>query len=338
MAGVCLKIGELFCGAGGFALGASLANYRGWRLHHAWASDNNHDACETFRSNISADRIICRDVEQLDFEKLEGIDGLLFGFPCNDFSIVGERRGLTGKYGKLYSYGVKALGHFRPSFFVAENVGGIQSVNNSLALPVIHSSFEEMGYDVFTNLYKFEDYAVPQRRWRVLFIGFKKNLVARFSIPKPSTAQMTVREALSNIPLDADNHEYTRQHPRVVERLNYIKAGENAFTADLPEHLRLKMKSKAKISQIYKRLKPDDLSYTVTGSGGGGTHVYHWQKARALTNRERARLQTFPDDFVFKGTKESVRKQIGMALPPKGATIILRQVIRTLYNARQQTV
>lgn len=240
MTDVCLKVGELFCGAGGFALGASLVRYRGWRFHHVWASDNSRDACETFRSNIPADHVICQDVEHLNFRKLEAIDGLLFGFPCNDFSIVGERKGLTGKYGKLYSYGVKALGHFQPSFFVAENVGGIQSVNNSLALPLIHNSFEKMGYDVFTNLYKFEDYAVPQRRWRVLFIGFKRELVARFSPPKPSPARMTVREALSNIPIDANNHEYTKQHPRVVERLKYIKAGENAFTAELPELLRLK--------------------------------------------------------------------------------------------------
>ena len=103
----CLKIGELFCGAGGFALGANFARYRGWHLRHVWASDNNRDACETFQSNIPVDRILCRDVEQLDFKNLEAIDGLLFGFPCNDFSIVGERKDLAGKYGKLYSYGVR---------------------------------------------------------------------------------------------------------------------------------------------------------------------------------------------------------------------------------------
>ena len=76
-------------------------------------------------------------------------------------------------------------------------------------------------------------------------------------------------------------------------------------------------------------MDPDKPSYTITGSGGGGTHVYHWLEDRALTNRERARLQTFPDDFVFEGNKESVRKQIGMAVPAVGAKIIFEAVLKT---------
>ena len=110
--------------------------------------------------------------------------------------------------------------------------------------------------------------------------------------------------------------------------MKYIKPGENAFTADIPEHLQLKING-AKISQIYRRLDPDKPAYTVTGSGGGGTHVYHWKENRALTNRERARLQTFPDDFIFIGSKESVRKQIGMAVPVDGARIIFESILNT---------
>jgi DNA (cytosine-5)-methyltransferase 1 len=84
------------------------------------------------------------------------------------------------------------------------------------------------------------------------------------------------------------------------------------------------------ISQIYKRLDPRKPAYTVTGSGGGGTHVYHWKENRALTNRERARLQTFPDHFVFEGSKESIRRQIGMAVPPEGASVIFEAIAKTL--------
>ena len=131
------------------------------------------------------------------------------------------------------------------------------------------------------------------------------------------------------IPKDADNQELTRQSEAVVERLKHIKPGENAFNSNLPEHLKLQVKG-AKISQIYKRLHPEKPSYTVTGSGGGGTHVYHWQENRALTNRERARLQTFPDNFSFCGTKESVRKQIGMAVPPRGAKVVFDAVLASL--------
>ena len=94
----------------------------------------------------------------------------------------------------------------------------------------------------------------------------------------------------------------------------------------------------ATISQIYKRLDPTKPAYTVTGSGGGGTHIYHWSENRALTNRERARLQTFPDDFVFEGNKESVRKQIGMAVPCDGAKIIFEAVLKTLAGIEYESV
>ena len=143
-------------------------------------------------------------------------------------------------------------------------------------------------------------------------------------------ATKTCREAIENppIPADAPNNEKTKQSAQVVQRLSYIKPGQNAFTADIPEELQLKIRG-AKISQIYKRLDPNKPSYTVTGSGGGGTHIYHWEEPRALTNRERARLQTFPDDFVFEGSKEQVRKQIGMAVPAEGAKIIFEAVLRT---------
>ena len=116
---------------------------------------------------------------------------------------------------------------------------------------------------------------------------------------------------------------------KVKERLSYIKPGQNAFNADIPKELQLKVKG-AKISQIYRRLDPSKPAYTVTGSGGGGTHIYHWLEPRALTNRERARLQTFPDHYEFIGTKENVRRQIGMAVPSDGARIIFESILKTL--------
>jgi DNA (cytosine-5)-methyltransferase 1 len=133
------------------------------------------------------------------------------------------------------------------------------------------------------------------------------------------------------------NNELTRQSQQVIERLQFIKPGENAFTAALPEKLRLNVKG-AKISQIYKRLDPSKPAYSVTGSGGGGTHIYHWKQNRALTNRERARLQTFPDSFVFCGSKESVRKQIGMAVPPLGVKVIFEAVLKSFAGITYSTV
>ena len=124
---------------------------------------------------------------------------------------------------------------------------------------------------------------------------------------------------------------------KVKERLSYIKPGQNAFNADIPQELQLKVKG-AKISQIYRRLDSTKPAYTVTGSGGGGTHIYHWSEPRALTNRERARLQTFPDHYEFIGTKENVRRKIGMAVPSDGARIIFEGILKTMAGINYDSV
>src|SRR5699024_9545603 len=110
-----------------------------------------------------------------------------------------------------------------------------------------------------------------------------------------------------------------------------IAPGKNAFNTEFDEDsgLRLNVKG-ATLSNIYRRLHPDEPAYTVTGSGGGGTHMYHWDEPRALTNRERARLQTFPDDFTFVGGRQSVRRQIGMAVPPQGAAMLFGALLNTM--------
>jgi len=331
------RIGELFAGAGGMALGAHKARKNGHRFAHIWANDIDEDACNTLAKNlpIAEEGIFCHKVENMDFANVPSIDGLAFGFPCNDFSVVNDRRGISGQYGKLYRRGVKALKALQPSFFVAENVKGLGSTNQNKDFNIILSSLQRAGYNIWAHNYQFEKYGVPQRRHRIIIVGFRKDLgIVDFEHAKPThkNKPITCKEALTGIPKNAYNHERTEQSQQVIDRLNYIKPGENVFTANLPKKLQLNMKSNAKISQIYRRLKPNEPSYTVTGSGGGGTHLYHWIEPRALTNRERARLQTFPDNFIFTGRKESVRKQIGMAVPPKGATAIFKAVLNTLIK------
>ena len=327
------KIGELFAGAGGMALGASQAGFG-----HVWANDIDADACATFRRNIdiAPDTVVCAPVQDFNLDDLSPIDGLAFGFPCNDFSAVGESAGTDGAFGNLYRWGVQALRHFRPSFFVAENVSGLASTNRGNDLKLILAELEASGYDIFPHLYRFEEYDVPQARHRIIIVGFAHALRIKFRPPPPRPYRVTCQEALEQppIPSYATNHDHIT-HPRhVVERLCHIRPGENAFTADLPPHLRLRMRSKATISVIYRRLDPTRPAYTVTGSGGGGTHLYHYHEPRALTNRERARLQTFPDPFKFDGGRGSVRKQIGMAVPPVGAAHVFRAVLNHLQHHR----
>ena len=327
-----LKLGELFCGAGGMALGASMAACGDWSYEHAWATDIDCDSCKTIAQVVDAEKIVRRDVNDVDFAELQAaygpIDGLVFGFPCNDFSVVGERRGIEGEYGGLYKFGVDGLLKLQPKFFVAENVSGLSSVNRKADFDRILGELREAGYAVKERLYKFENYGIPQRRHRYIIVGFRSDLGIEFQHPNPAGVVKTAREALEGLPPDAPNNERTVQSKQVVERLKHIKPGQNAFTADIPENLQLNMRSGAKISQIYRRLLPDAPSYTVTGSGGGGTHLYHWDEPRALTNRERARLQSFPDSYVFQGGKESARKQIGMAVPPEGARIVFDEILK----------
>lgn len=330
----CFKLGELFCGPGGLAWGAMNAHVSGMKIIHAWANDYDKDTCDTYIYNIcpkTPESVYCEDVHTLDIDKLGAIDALAFGFPCNDFSLVGEQLGFKGKFGPLYFYGINVLKKYQPKWFLAENVGGIKSANEGSAFKRIQEDMIEAGYKIYPNLYRFEDYGIPQARHRMIIIGIRNDLPCEFKVPSPSPYKIkTCKEAIENppIPKNAYNNEETKQSPQVVERLKYIKPGQNAFTANIPSKLQLKVKG-AKISQIYKRLDPTKPSYTITGSGGGGTHVYHWAENRALTNRERARLQTFPDDFVFMGSKESVRKQIGMAVPALGAQIIFEAILKT---------
>ena len=344
------KLAELFSGPGGLALGAirSLAENENtaYSIDPVWANDIDSDTCKTYTRNIhngNEGGVICADVQEIDFEKVPKFDVLAFGFPCNDFSVVGKQKGFNGKFGPLYSHGVRAINTHNPKWFIAENVSGLQSANNGNAFKQILKDLSSAGsgYILTPHLYKFEEYGVPQQRHRIVIIGIRKDLNLKFKIPAETTKYnyVSARSALENpqIPEDAQNHELTKQSTDVIERLKYIPAGENAWYNGIPQHLRLNVKG-AKMSQIYKRLDPDKPAYTITGSGGGGTHVYHWSEHRALTNRERARLQSFPDDFVFEGSKESARKQIGMAVPPIGAQAIISAVLKTFAGIPYKSI
>ncbi len=346
------RLGELFCGPGGIGLAATSteveADGETYSISHAWATDYDKDTCETYRNNICPDKkgtVKRRDIRKLSMQTLldvSPIEGLSFGFPCNDFSVVGEQKGIEGVFGPLYAYGVKALNFFKPQWFFAENVGGFRNSDDGETFRAILDRTTAAGYNVVPHLYKFDEYGVPQKRHRIIIVGIRKDLGLNFKVPSPEMFKdidISCKTAITDPPIaaDATNNELMKQSVNVVDRLRHIKPGQNAFTATLPEHLRLNVQG-AFISQIYRKLDPDKPSYTVTGSGGGGTYVYHWEENRALTNRERARLQTFPDDFAFSGSTQSVRKQIGMAVPPKGAQVIFDALLKTFANLEYPSI
>lgn len=135
---IIFKLAELFCGPGGLSLGAMLAsvsdlNEISYSVTPIWANDIDLNTCKTYARNIHGGdkaNVVCAPVETIDFSKVPSFDVLAFGFPCNDFSLVGEQKGFNGKYGPLYTYGVKAINIHNPKWFIAENVSGLQSANS----------------------------------------------------------------------------------------------------------------------------------------------------------------------------------------------------------------
>ena len=140
------KLGELFCGPGGLAWGATHADIGNpeYKIVHAWANDYDENTCKTYRRNICPDvpsSVYHADVRKFDLTKLSPIDAFAFGFPCNDYSVVGEQKGMDGVYGPLYSYGVKVLKLYQPQWFLAENVGGLRNANDGKAFTKILTLF-----------------------------------------------------------------------------------------------------------------------------------------------------------------------------------------------------
>ncbi len=332
------RLGELYCGPGGLACGAlrSQSDDGRFSISHAWANDYDSDTCETYRKNICPDNpesVHCGDVRNLDIKALGEIDAFAYGFPCNSFSNVGEHQGLANeKFGQLYWYGIEVLRHYQPEWFMAENVSGIRSAGSN-DFQTILKDMRESGYKLVTNLYKAEEYGVPQTRHRVIIVGIRDDIDVEFRVPSPvlfKDCDITSRTALAGITDDMPNSEIRTLSDTVVRRLSYIKPGQNVWQAEaegtLPEELRIK--TRTKISQIYRKLDPDKPSYTITAAGGGGTFGYHWTD-RELSNRERARIQTFPDTYEFVGNYSSVRKQIGMAVPCRLSEVVTKAILNS---------
>ena len=240
------RLGELFCGPGGIAKGAATANINNpeWGITHQWANDYDKDTCQTYIRNICPDNpesVVCGDIRKLDFDQLYNIgeiDALAFGFPCNDFSVVGEQKGINGNFGPLYSYGIKVLQDKQPQWFLAENVGGLKSANEGYAFERIKADMISAGYRIYPNLYKFEDYGIPQARHRVIIIGIRNDLPFDFKVPSTNGYVLkTCREAIDVPPIqeNASNNEYTVQSAQVVERLNH-RCGQICIVHTFDDH------------------------------------------------------------------------------------------------------
>lgn len=339
---------SLFAGCGGMDLGAEQSG----RARVVWAIDNEHWAVETYRQNLGR-HIVEADITETDVPEVP-CDILLAGPPCQDYSTLWNHDGLKTARGNLFRQVARYLDELRPAGFVLENVPGLLSANRGAAWTLVRHALRaptsfasrrspSVRYDISAQVVDMADLGVPQHRERLIVVGVRRDLGVRPPvIPTPfANDPVTVRQALDDNPLPAGvaNHETGLDSPEVVERLKLIPPGGN-YEAIPPGH---PLAVKGLISHVYRRLDPDKPAYTMIAGGGGGTHGYHHAEPRRLSNREKARLQGFPDDFVFehgcRTTREAksmyprVRRQVGNAVPPPAASIIVSALADVLAAA-----
>ncbi len=234
--------------------------------------------------------------------------------------MIWKRGGIETNRGNLYRNFVEIVAQKNPKMFIAENVKGLLTANKKKAITQIIEDFSKTGaygYDVKPYLVNFADYGVAQLRERVLIIGVRKDIKSEFIIPEKLRSPknyLSSKEALDGVKGVQFNNEHQNIKTNTIEKLKLIPAGGN-FT-DIPKESPHYVKGM--ISHVYRRLHPDKPSTTIIAAGGGGTWGYHYDEHRPLTNRERARLFGYPDDFIFEGTITEVRKQIGNSVPPTG--------------------
>lgn len=329
---------SLFSGCGGLDLGFHKAGYQ-----VVWANDFEQNACKTFEKNFG-NVIHCGDIQAIDPYKdlsIPECDLIIGGFPCQDFSVIWKRPGLNGKRGNLYKSFLRFVDAKKPKAFVAENVKGILSANKGKAIEQIITDFQNIapGYILYPKLYNFSEYGVPQIRERVLIVGIRVDTGFQFQHPLPTHGPnrkfpfITSGEALEGVQDVKLNNEKINITSRTEQIIKLIPEGGN-FT-DIPKDHPLYVHGM--ISHVYRRLNRNEPSKTIIAAGGGGTWGYHFAEPRPLTNRERARIQTFPDDFEFFGSITEVRRQIGNAVPPLGVVPIAK-ALRPLFTGKYEHI
>ena len=329
-----MKAVSLFSGCGGMDLGFIWAGYE-----IIWANDIDRDACETYKLNIGS-HIVEGDISEIDLSSIPDCDVILGGFPCQDFSMIWKRKGIETDRGNLYQYFVEAVNLKQPKFFIAENVRGLLTVNKGKAIEQIIKDFKNCGYNIYPDLYNFADYGTPQLRERVLIIGIRKDISFYYQKPKPThtpSNYVTTGEALKGVENALYNNSHLNIRPRTKKILELIPEGCNfqAIPKDSPYYV------KGMISHVYRRIDRNKPATTIIAAGGGGTWGYHYEEPRPLTNRERARLFGYPDDFRFIGKTASVRKQIGNSVCPNAIEIIaeeLKKVFAPQYHSAKNPI
>lgn len=337
---------DLFSGCGGLSLGFEMSGY-----HSILAIDSWQDALDTYMHNRKGARTLCGDLSQLDPRtikstyNLSDVDVIVGGPPCQGFSVAGKRI-IEDERNKLYKAFVGFVRELQPKAFVMENVPNILNIGGGLIKERIINDFETLGYKVSVKVLTASDFGVPQNRRRAFFIGLKSQ--EDFIFPTENKEhKISAKEALSDLPegslkdgssyptaaqseyqkyarTDSKgvyNHDITIHNQKTIDIISLVPDGGNY--KDLPEHLQ----DTRKVHIAWTRLNSCKPSFTIDC---GHNHHFHYQYNRVPTARESARLQSFPDRFIFLGNKGSQLRQIGNAVPPLLAKAISEQLLKYL--------
>lgn len=333
---------ELFAGAGGLAIGMEKAGF-----HHILLNEIDKYACQTLRANRPEWNVVEGDIHEVSFTDYKGkVDLLTGGFPCQAFSYAGNKGGFEDARGTLFFELARAVKEVQPAVFVGENVRGLFTHDEGKTLEVIRNTIKELGYTLIEpTVLKAILYQVPQKRERLLLVAIRNDLAykATFAWPAPYHRILTLRDAFYKGILynsDVPKSEGQAYPKRKKEIMDLVPMGGN--WKDLPEDIQKEyLKGSYYLdggkTGIARRLSLDEPSLTLTCAPAmKQTERCHPLETRPLTVREYARIQTFPDDWQFKGNQASQYKQIGNAVPVNLAWAIGRSLIRLLNQLDDQ--
>lgn len=334
-----LKIIDCFCGAGGLSLGFEKVGFK-----VVYAFDSDEAAIETYKHNPqyhhgpafvrNVYNVSKKSIEEDLGHELGDIDVVIGGPPCQGFSV--QRRGDDNdpRNNLVLEY-IRMILDIKPQFFVMENVGGLLSPRGLPYYNKLVKTLEEAGYTIQKEKLTASDFGVPQGRKRVFIVGKRiTDDVVLFSFPKPNgDLERTVRDAIADLmdknENDIPNHKSDKLSPKNLQRIKAITEGQGRDS--LPEELQLECHKKNTVHRhldTYGRMAWDKPSPTITARFDSFSRgrFGHPVLDRTITLREGARLQTFPDDFEFLGSKVEVARQIGNAVPPVLAEKVAEKV------------
>ncbi len=287
------KLASFFSGCGGLDLGLKGGftyadkKYPSTGLSTVFANDINKKACKSYQANFNH-KIINDSIENVALNRIEA-DVVVGGFPCQPFSYSGKRLGENDPRGKLYLSMLEAVKTINPKVFLMENVKGILDIDNGETISKIINEFSSLGYNVNYQLYQAYEYGIPQSRSRVFIVGLNRD----------------------------DFNDDFFAHPQSTDRrlstYDVLHSLDGSKEGDLPNHYW--SKAKKNNGQGNKAINRDSFSPTIRAEHHGNIE-FHYNNERRLSAREVARLQSFPDDFIFYDSTSDAYRQIGNAVPP----------------------